>query len=132
PFQTDVAWGALGNISGASQNGVYRSTDAGVSWTRITGSAPSTIPSGSNIGRIEIVPALTGPDTVYAVIANRVVSGASLAGIYRTIDAGAHWTRLPTPDFCNPQCWYNLVLRPHPGNPNVIFAGGVGLVRSID
>src|SRR5262249_41050800 len=91
------------------------------------------IPSGSNVGRIEVVPALTAPDTVYAVVANRIVSnGSTLNGIFRTNDGGAHWTNLSALDFCNPQCWYDLTIRPHPSDPNVIFAGGVNLIRSVN
>jgi uncharacterized protein (TIGR03437 family) len=130
--QPDIAWSALGFVGGASQNGVYRSTDAGSAWTRVTGSASDSIPSGTRVGRIEVVPALTSPDTVYAAVANVVISGASLNGIYKTIDAGAHWSKLAAPDFCNPQCWYNLAIQPHPSNPNLIFAGGVGLIRSMN
>ena len=130
--QPDVAWAALGNITGAASNGVYRSTDAGVNWARVSGTGATLLPSGTAAGRIEIVPVNGSPDTVYAAVANRVIAGASLNGVYRTNDAGAHWTRLAAPDFCNPQCWFDLVIRPNPMQPDVIFAGGVNLYRSLN
>ncbi|MCL4522552.1 MAG: hypothetical protein M1451_01415, partial [Acidobacteria bacterium] len=133
-------YGALGNPSSSSDpdNGVYRSADGGSTWVRLSGTAPNTFPT-ANVGRIElaIAPSTTGASaTLYAAIYDTSTSG-SLLGMWKTSDAGVNWAKLTaTPDFCTPQCWYDIVVRVHPANPNVVFAGGAAnsnhLIRSID
>ena len=137
PNQPDIAWAALGNVAGSVANGVYRSTDAGATWAPASGTAPNALPSPSSMGRIAIANNPTRPDSVYAAISNPATgSGASLNGIFRTNDAGKTWTKLasPVPDICgsNQQCWYDLVIRPHPKDPSLLFAGGIRPYRPLD
>ena len=135
PAQPGVAWAAMGNPFGSMLNGVYRSADSGATWTAANGNAPNNLPTGLTVGRIQIVNAPASPNTTYAIVANSIIGpGASLRGVYRTIDAGANWTMLNgVPDFCNPQCWFDIVIAPHPQNPSIIFAGGNILnIRSLD
>ena len=130
PTAPDTVSAALGNVNGSAANGVYKSTDAGQNWTRITGAG--SIPSGTTVGRIDLVAGPGSPDTLYAAVGSRSVNGASLLGIYRTTDGGDRWTRLSSPDFCNPQCWFDLAIRVHPSDQNIIYAGGVNLIRSVN
>ena len=133
PAKPGVAWAGIGNVDGQDANGVYRSTDAGQTWILASGASPNTLPTGSAAGRIEVVNVPTSPDTALAAVANPFKDGGStLNGIYRTSDAGQHWTKLSAPDFCRPQCWYDLALRPHPSDPNLIFAAGVNLARTLN
>src|SRR5437899_5706340 len=48
-----VVYAALGGPAGAAVNGVYRSADHGVTWTRMTGTAANPFPT-TNVGRIDI------------------------------------------------------------------------------
>jgi len=135
PQQPQIAWAALGGIFGATANGVYRSADKGLTWARASGSAPNSLPSGSAIGRIQVVNAPGSLNTAFAVMANPISgAGATLNGIYQTNDAGAHWNKLSgVPDFCNPQCWFDLVIEQNPENPLVLVAGGMTFnVVSVD
>jgi uncharacterized protein (TIGR03437 family) len=135
PAQPGVAWAAIGNPFGSTLNGVYRSTDSGATWTLVDGSAPNSLPPQDEMGRIQIVKVPTSPNTAYAIVTSPIVGpGSNLLGIYQTIDAGANWTKFSgVPDFCTPQCWYDLAMAPHPSNPQIIFAGGKVLnVRSLD
>ncbi len=123
-----LAFAALGSPNSSSSNGVYRSTDGGVSWTRISVTGFPT----SNVGRIEIAVARSNPDILYAGIQDSSSSNfGALLGFFKTTNArnpdpaGVSWTRLTTtPDYCRPQCWYDHVVRVHPTNPNIVFAGG--------
>jgi photosystem II stability/assembly factor-like uncharacterized protein len=134
PNQPDVAWSANGNIRGNATNGVYRSADGGVTWTILRGTGTSTITSGTASGRIEVVNLPTSPDSALAAVATPLGNAATLIDIFKTTDAGAHWTRLNAPNFCggNGQCWYDLIVRPSPTDPNLIFAGGVTMIRSVN
>ena len=133
PAQPGVAWAAVGHEAGSASNGVYRSTDSGFSWTLTPGTGINTIPIGTAAGRTQIVIAPAQPNTVYAVIANKVSGGYSLNGVYVTNDAGTTWLNLNAPDFCSGQCWYDMAIQPHPTDPNLIIAGGsTHLIRSLD
>lgn len=109
---------------------IYRSTDAtGTNWTDI---------SPSNIGyRTEIALAnSTGQasQVIYALAAN-----GGVIWFKKSTNGGTSWTDLPVPvspfsptvDFLS---YYSssISMLVHPDNPNVVYAGGGFLVKSID
>ena len=133
PATPAVAWAALGNIFGLTANGVYRSTDSGLTWKLVTGVTGAALPAGTAVGRIELANSPNTGDAAYAVIANSIGDGgATLNGIYKTLDAGQHWTKLSAPDFCQPQCWYDLTFRQNPNDPTILAVGGVQMFRSLN
>ncbi len=73
-----------GNVSHG--DGMWKSTDAGRSWTFI-GLADSR-----QISRIRIHP--KDPDLVYAAVLGHVFGPNEMRGVYRTKDGGAHWERV--------------------------------------
>ncbi len=93
---------------GTIQNGVYRSTDSGESWTHevISANLPST-----TMRKIVIHP--FGPDTLYA---------STAAGIFKSTDSGISWIDISPPGRGN-QEFRALVLDPI--QPNIIITGGV-------
>lgn len=105
--------------------GVYKSTDSGVSWLlRSAGFATST-------WRINLAIAPSAPDTLYASVQNG--GGSDLAGIWRTTDGAATWgQRSATGASCGNQCWYDMTMAVDPGNPDVVYFGGVYLYKSTD
>jgi len=129
-----------GNLvyASTSGNGLYKSTDAGVTWNPANGSGSNTLPT-SNLGRAALAIAPSSTSTLYVAVADE--ANSKLLGMYKTVDAGANWTPLPNaPDFCNGQCWYDIVLAVSPTNPEFVVAGGVytyysgghGVVTSAD
>lgn len=105
--------------------GVYKSIDSGVSWIlRSTGFATST-------WRINLAIAPSAPDTLYASVQSG--GGSDLAGIWRTTDGAATWgQRSATNASCGNQCWYDMTMAVDPGNPDVVYFGGVYLYKSTD
>ncbi len=85
---------AVGNpFSPNPARGVYRTRDGGQSWTRVLFVSDST-----GAADLELQPG--NPDVVYATMwrAERkpwtIISGAREGGVYRSTDAGEHWTKL--------------------------------------
>ncbi len=123
---------ASGNTSGTPP-AFYKSTDGGITWRTSNGSGVTALPGGpvNNVTPLLVRMAVAPSDfnTVYLGIAG----GANLFGLYKTTDGGQSWNALSRiPDYCTPQCTYSNRLSVHPSNPNIVFAGGIQLYRSLD
>ena len=71
-------------INGGPESALYRSTDAGKSWKKIT----SGMPSGT-LGRIGLAISPKDPDVVYATVESTPGDG----GIFRSLDGGVTWEK---------------------------------------
>lgn len=128
PFCASNTCGAAGDEE--LDNGVYKSTDAGLTWTRLAGldTAAGTANSG-NYGRITIAvgPSSNGlPTGTELVVSIASIAGSSsdLLGVFQSLDGGQTFTALNTPAFCDHQCFYDMAVGISPANSNVIFLGG--------
>lgn len=74
-----------GQVSGGPESAIHRSTDAGVTWTKITSGLPT-----EELGRIGLAISPKDPDVVYAVME----AANNRGGVYRSGDIGASWTRM--------------------------------------
>ncbi|HYW51954.1 MAG TPA: glycosyl hydrolase, partial [Gemmatimonadaceae bacterium] len=115
PSDPNVVWVGTGepfirsNISVGW--GVFRSTDAGRSWTKMG------LENTGRISRIVVHPA--DPDVVYVASLGHAYGPQQERGIYRTIDGGRNWERVL---FVNDSTGASdLVMDPN--NPRVLFAG---------
>lgn len=105
------AWGH--NAYGAG-SGVYKSTDAGDSWKRLT----EGLPTGEMVGRIAIDVARSDPNVLYALADLRDTDDA----LYRSNDKGDSWSRVNENkvragyDFC--------MVRISPDNPEEVYLPG--------
>ncbi len=141
PVNTSTVYAALGDPGGAASNGVYKSTDGGVTWAQLNGSGANSFPN-SKAGRIDIGIAPSTPTTLYAAVQdnrqyNSNSPGANLLGVWKTTDGGNTWNQTvgnAPSGLCggNGQCDYDLVIRVHPQNPNVVVLGGVTLALTTD
>ncbi len=129
PSNSNILFVAAGYPWGNGNNGIYKSTDNGVSWTKLAGG----LPGGAAMGRASLAISASNPSTVYAGIARTINSGASLLGIYRTTDGGETWTRQSTsPNHYSAQGWYNNVIAVDPANPDIVYSGGMNIYKSAD
>jgi hypothetical protein len=131
PGHAGTFYATLGSPAGSAGNGVYVSTDDGVTWTAINGAAGTSLPAGASAGRIALAfaPSSGGTGTLYAGIQDPTPGPNlnNLLGFFKSTDGGAHWTNLPnTPTYCNPQCWYDNVVRTQPSDAsgNTVYVGG--------
>jgi len=127
---SSVAYAALGRIQGDPENGIYKSTNANgacsaITFARLESPGTTGLPAQTSMGRIEIAIAPSTPTSIYASVANASDTSSSLLGFFVSSDAGVTWAQsAATPDFCFPQCWYDQVIKVHPNNANVVYAGG--------
>ncbi|HEV3199464.1 MAG TPA: IPT/TIG domain-containing protein, partial [Bryobacteraceae bacterium] len=131
PTNPASVYASLGSVGGATKNGVYHSTDGGLTWNPVNGSGSSALPT-KNVGRIEIAMAPSDPATIYAQIGDS--SNNQLLGIFKTTDGGITWSKLPIP---NPSIWgsqqyFTNTIRVHPTNPNIVWSGALQIYRSLD
>ena len=82
-YQRRRAVGQL--IGGGPESGLYKTTDGGGKWTKLTKGLPTV-----DIGRIGIGINWKNPKTVYALVTAQRGQG----GFFRSDDAGASWTRI--------------------------------------
>ncbi|MBL7964440.1 MAG: T9SS type A sorting domain-containing protein [Flavobacteriales bacterium] len=121
---------------------VYRSTDGGQSFQAVTqtGTGNSgTLPSTSNIGRIEFGISPDDPNYVYAMAAS---PSGRMTGVWSSTNMGNSWTRIWPPGFGtgavpeldifgdNAQGKYDNVLAVRPGHPDEVWLGGVTLWKT--
>jgi photosystem II stability/assembly factor-like uncharacterized protein len=91
-------------------DGVYRSTDAGKSWTNVG------LKDSRHIGKVIVHP--TNPETVFVAALGHAYGSNSERGIFRTRDGGKTWEKVLYLD--DRTGGIDIVFDPH--NPHVLFA----------
>ncbi len=113
-------WSTYAPIDGPG-GGLYRSQDAGKTWSRLTGNG---LPDG-DWGRVGVAVALDG-QRVYALIQ------AKKAGLYRSDDGGTTWALANADPRLTSRSWYFNSITVDPQNPDVMYVPNVALYRSED
>jgi hypothetical protein len=142
----NTVYAALGDPNGDSDaaaacgaapcNGAYISHDAGVTWCRVTGLDSASTPSLYGSISFAIAPgSAPSASTLYVSIADASTKSNNLLGVLKGTGiqpdgSGAAFTTIyPSasnlPDFCAPQCFYDMKMAVVPGSAgSVVFAGG--------
>ncbi|MEO7502982.1 MAG: sialidase [Gemmatimonadaceae bacterium] len=114
PSNPNIVWAGTGEPFIRSHislgNGVYKSTDAGRTWTRMG------LEASGRIGRFAIDP--KNPDIVFAAAQGHSYGPQQERGIYKTTDGGRTWKRVLFVD----QNTGGIDVVMHPTNPQTLFA----------
>ncbi len=110
--------------SGGPGSGIYRSTDAGATWKRVTGHG---WPAGL-VGRIGVSVSAANPHRVYAIIEAKGDTG----GVYRSDDDGDSWTHLSAERLIRSRSWYYTRIMADPQDENVVYVMNAQINKSID
>jgi photosystem II stability/assembly factor-like uncharacterized protein len=130
------------------EDGLYKTTDGGKTWTPINSGLPDT----NFTGRIGIDLCRTKPSTIYAYVDNHTPGvepkpgekdsygrprqrGIVGAEVYRSDDAGASWRKVSPPGmerFGGTYGWVFAQIRVDPNSPETIYIMGLGLSKSVD
>jgi photosystem II stability/assembly factor-like uncharacterized protein len=115
PSDANIVWAGTGEDCIRSHisigNGIYKSTDAGKTWTHLG------LERTGRIGRIVIDP--RDPDIVFAAVLGHAYGPQPERGVFRTTDGGKTWDRVLFVDE-NTGC---SDIAMDPNNPRILFAG---------
>lgn len=112
-----------GSFSGTNSS-LYKSTDGGDTWRRLTQGLPT---SAQGLGRIGVGLAPSNPKRMYATVDSR-----ENGGIYRSDDAGESWALVSS----DRRLWGRgsdfAEVHVHPQNADIVFIGNIASYRSDD
>ncbi|HEX9007620.1 MAG TPA: glycosyl hydrolase, partial [Bacteroidota bacterium] len=108
-------------IDGGPESALYKSTDAGGSWNKLTSGLPS-----DDVGRIGIAVSPVRPDVVYAI----VEAAGKTGGFFRSTDRGATWEKRSEYVSGGPQ-YYNEIFC-DPKNVDRVYSMDVFLMVTDD
>src|SRR5215472_16237442 len=107
-------------IDGGPESAIYKSTDAGATWNKVSSGLPSV-----DMGRIGLAVSPADPNVVYAT----VEAAEGKGGVFRSQDKGATWEKRN--DFDAGAMYYARVVA-DPKNVDRIFVMNVSLRESLD
>ena len=110
-------------ISGAREGGVYRSVDAGDSWTHLTDGLP-----GGLRGKGDLAVSAADPDRIYVLIEAPGTEG----GVYRSDDRGDSWRQVSDFQPIRNRPFYYTNLHAHPTNADILWGMAEGYWYSED
>jgi hypothetical protein len=143
PSNPDIVWassyerqrGPYFLQSGGPGSGLWKSTDAGATWTKVSGGGFPT----TTLGRIEIAIARSNPRIMYTMVEADTMPNAvkdpkkkpqsSNSGLYRSEDAGATWVRTNSD---NVRPFYYSQVRVDPRNPDRVYWSSTPVKFSTD
>ena len=109
-------------VSGAEEGGVYKTTDGGDTWVKLSGGLPEGI-----VGKVGVSVSQADPERVWAII-----EAEPAGGVYRSDDAGETWARTNSENKLRQRAWYYTHVQADPKDRNTVYALNTGLYRSVD
>ncbi len=108
--------------SGGAGSGLWKSSDGGDTWKRLTGEGLPKAPWG----RLGVAVSHANADRVWAMIE------ADSGGVYRSDDAGRTWRRVNSGRSLRQRAWYYTHIYADPQNADIVYVLNVGFYRSKD
>src|SRR5579872_266732 len=127
PAHPNVLYAALGDSSTNVTNGVYKSTNGGLTWTLLV-SAPNGL--NVDVGRIVLAVAPSNSQVVYVSEAN--IAGM-LQALVRSSNGGTTFSDLTVnaPNYLGSQGWYDMTVIVDRNNASIVYVGGSASANSI-
>ncbi|MEO0732292.1 MAG: glycosyl hydrolase [Bacteroidota bacterium] len=102
---------AVRGVMTSAGDGVYKSTDAGKTWTHLG------LPNSRHIAEIRVHP--TNPEVVYVAVQGALHGDSADRGVYRSTDGGANWEKILYVDATTGAADLSMDLT----NPRILYAG---------
>jgi len=104
--------------SGGPGSGLYRSSDGGETWTKLTNpELHNGLPGGKLLGRIGIAGSQSNPEVVYAIIESQ-----EPGVLWRSDDRGKTWKMVCAEQRINNRPFYYSDIRVDPTDENTVYA----------
>ena len=107
--------------SGGPGSGIWKTTDGGDTWTRLTDGLPRLM------GKICLSVSPANPDRVFAII-----EADPRGGLYRSDDAGKTWRLQSEHRDIQSRSWYYMKITADPQNADVVYVMNAPIMKSID
>lgn len=109
-------------VSGSEDGGIFKSTDGGDHWSKLSGGLPTGL-----VGRSAIGVSAAAPNRVYVL-----VEAKPGQGLYRSDDAGMHWLLVNSETRITTRPFYYTTLGVDPNNADNVFVGDENWFKSVD
>ncbi|MFN8668071.1 MAG: glycosyl hydrolase [Gemmatimonadaceae bacterium] len=106
--------------SGGAGSGIWKTTDGGDTWTRLTEGLPKLM------GNLDVAVSPANSERVYAIVE------AEKGGLYRSDDAGKTWRLLSEDRLIQTRSWYYMDVIADPQNADVVWIMNAPVLKSID
>ena len=111
-------------ISGGPGSGLYKSTDGGETWRKMTQGLPD------KMGKMAIAVSRSNPEKVYALIEGD--SYSSNRGLYVSENAGKSWSQVSSDNRLVQRAWYYIEVFVDPKDENRVYVLSAPALRSND
>jgi photosystem II stability/assembly factor-like uncharacterized protein len=111
-------------VSGGKGSGLYKSTDAGTTWTKMEKGLPK------EMGKMGISVSRANPERVFAVVESDTEK--EQGGVFRSDDAGKSWTRVSKDHRTVQRAWYYIEIFADPVDENTVYVLNSPALKSID
>jgi photosystem II stability/assembly factor-like uncharacterized protein len=111
-------------ISGGAGSGLYKSTDGGQTWERLSEGLPK------EMGKMSIAVCRSNTQKVYALIESD--SEKEAGGLFVSTDAGKTWSRITNDHRLIQRAWYYIELFVDPKNEHTVYVLSAPFLRSLD
>lgn len=108
--------------SGGTDGGIYKSTDAGDTWVKLTGGLPEMV------GKIGVDVSASNPNRIYAIIEAEPKKG----GLWRSDDAGKSWSLINGHRVLHSRAWYYNHITADPVDEDTVYVLNVPMMKSVD
>jgi photosystem II stability/assembly factor-like uncharacterized protein len=108
--------------SGGPGSGIYRTTDGGDTWKKLSGGLPEGI-----VGKIGVAASGARPGRVWAIVENR-----EKGGVYRSDDYGDSWTLVNGENKLRQRAWYYSEIYADPRSPDTVYVLNTSFLKSVD
>jgi photosystem II stability/assembly factor-like uncharacterized protein len=108
-------------INGGPESGIYKSTDAGATWTELESGLPEV-----DMGKIGMAISPADPDVIYAIIEAQRDEG----GVFKSTDRGASWNKVS--DYTSVSSQYYNELVADPVDVDTVYSMDTWLHRTVD
>jgi photosystem II stability/assembly factor-like uncharacterized protein len=109
-------------VSGGPEGGLYRSTDGGDTWKKLSGGLPE-----GTVGKIGVAASGARSGRVWAIVEAR-----EKGGVWRTEDGGEKWTRVNSENKLRQRAWYYTRIYADPKSADTVYVLNVNFNKSTD